>query len=126
MHKSAALLSLSFVVAACCGGPSGKIRKYDTPTADSIVVELKNRQALTKSFLAESRMEYWVKDERIKTTVYVMGKEGARVRFNASIRPGALPPTSHVTVTILRLSTSTRTANSPVRVPRPPSRSCCE
>ncbi len=28
-------------------------------------------------------MEYWVGDERIKTTVYVMGERGAKVRFNA-------------------------------------------
>jgi len=28
-------------------------------------------------------MEYWVDGQRIKTTVYVMGKRGAKVRFNA-------------------------------------------
>jgi len=47
------------------------------------VQTLSNRSALANSFLAESRMEYWVGAERIKTTVYVMGERGAKVRFNA-------------------------------------------
>ena len=76
MHKRAALFS-SLLVIAACGGPSGTSRKYETPTATAIVGELRNRQAHTESFLAESRMEYWVKDQRIKTTVYVMGQQGA-------------------------------------------------
>ncbi|MCP4443994.1 MAG: hypothetical protein GY811_01445 [Myxococcales bacterium] len=82
MYKCAALFCTCLVIAAC-GGSSGKARKYQAPTAAGIVAELQGRQALTKSFLAESRMEYWVKDQRVKATVYVMGEMGARVRFNA-------------------------------------------
>jgi outer membrane lipoprotein-sorting protein len=82
MHNRAALLCTSFVFLAC-GGPSGKPRPYAKPSAEAVMHELSERQAAAESFLAESRMEYWVDGKRIKTTVYVMGQRGARVRFNA-------------------------------------------
>ena len=66
-----------------CGGPSGKSRSYKKPNLERIVTELQARQARANSFMAESRMEYWVDGERIKPTVYVMGQRGAKVRFNA-------------------------------------------
>tara|TARA_R110002096_G_scaffold44524_5_gene119751 strand:+ start:14131 stop:14928 length:798 start_codon:yes stop_codon:yes gene_type:complete len=82
MHRSAALLSLGLVFAAC-GGSGGKARTYQAPTAEQVVQTLQERQAQATNFTHESRMEYWVKDQRIKTTVYVMGERGAKVRFNA-------------------------------------------
>lgn len=82
MHRSAALLSLGLLLASC-GGSGGKARGYKAPSAAQVVQTLQERQALAKNFQHESRMEYWVKDQRIKTTVYVMGERGAKVRFNA-------------------------------------------
>jgi outer membrane lipoprotein-sorting protein len=66
-----------------CGGPSGKARSYGKPEVQTMISELAKRQSKATSFMAESRMEYWVDGERIKPTVYVMGQRGAKVRFNA-------------------------------------------
>ncbi len=82
MHTSALLLSLG-LLASACGGPGAAKRGYTKPTAASIVEALDARNATANSFLHASRMEYWVKDQRVKTTVYVMGERGAKVRFNA-------------------------------------------
>jgi hypothetical protein len=76
-------LSLAVSVTFACGGPSGKARSYSAPKVDGLLGELVKRQSLADSFMAESRMEYWVDGERIKPTVYVMGQRGAKVRFNA-------------------------------------------
>lgn len=75
-----AILVIGF---AACGGPSGKSRSYDKPDVGRILTALTERQAQARSFMAESRMEYWVDGQRIKPTVYVMGERGAKVRFNA-------------------------------------------
>lgn len=83
MHNRAVILCTSLLLVACCGGSSGTVRSYEAPTANALVQTLSERSAVANSFLAESRMEYWVGAERIKTTVYVMGERGAKVRFNA-------------------------------------------
>ncbi len=76
-------LALACSVTLACGGPSGKSRSYSAPKVEAILVEITKRQSLANSFMAESRMEYWVDGERIKPTVYVMGERGAKIRFNA-------------------------------------------
>lgn len=81
-------LSLSvLVITTCgllaCGGPSGKSRSYKEPNLQRVIAELESRQSRAESFMAESRMVYWVDGERLKPTVLVMGKPGAKVRFNA-------------------------------------------
>lgn len=43
---------------------------------------------MAQSFRAESVMDYWVGKDKVKGTVWVMGKVGARLRFNA-INPDA-------------------------------------
>jgi hypothetical protein len=78
----ALLLSLAFLALAACG-PGAKGRPYPAPQPDALVTHLLERQNIARSFMAESRMEYWVDDQRIKPTVLVMGERGARVRFNA-------------------------------------------
>lgn len=77
------LLAVICCALLACGGPSGKARSYDKPEVHTLVTKLQARQALATSFMAESRMEYWVNDQRIKPTVYVMGERGAKLRFNA-------------------------------------------
>jgi outer membrane lipoprotein-sorting protein len=66
-----------------CGGTDKNARSYQAPNVKRVLTELTERQSRANSFMAESRMEYWVDGERIKPTVYVMGERGAKVRFNA-------------------------------------------
>jgi outer membrane lipoprotein-sorting protein len=66
-----------------CGGKGPGGRNYQTPDVERVITELQQRQSRADSFMAESRMEYWVDGKRIKPTVYVMGERGAKVRFNA-------------------------------------------
>jgi hypothetical protein len=79
-----ALFALQLIA---CGGIS---RSYEEPKPSELLSYLLGLQEHAHSFDAESRMEYWVNGERIKTTVYVMGEKGAKVRFNA------LDPTDNV------------------------------
>lgn len=67
---------------ACC--PRGGVKKPDDlPDAAGFVARIEAAHQKAKSFKHKSRMDYRVGDERIKTTVLVMGQSGARVRFNA-------------------------------------------
>lgn len=77
------LLTSSALLLLACGGPSGKPRSYAKPAASQVVTHLQESQGLATSYVAESRMEYWVEKERIKPTVMVMGELGAKIRFNA-------------------------------------------
>lgn len=53
------------------------------PDAAGFVTMVKAQQARAHSFRHKSRMDYRVGDDRIKTTVLVMGEKGAKIRFNA-------------------------------------------
>ena len=80
-------LGLIGVVAFACGCPGGG--KYTPPwgakepTAAEEAARLEAKQAAITSFRAESVMDYWLGNQRIKGTVKVMGKPGAFVRLNA-------------------------------------------
>lgn len=73
-------LALAPLLFACPG-------KYDTPDdlpdASQAIARIEADQNKARTFKHESRMDYRVGDERIKTTVLVMGEKGAKVRFNA-------------------------------------------
>jgi hypothetical protein len=58
-------------------------RSYPAPTAEQLVAHVQKSGADVRSYVAESVMDYWVGNQRIKATVYVMGERGAKVRFNA-------------------------------------------
>jgi hypothetical protein len=58
-------------------------RAYPVPTAEDLLAHLAQSRRRTTSFQADSVMDYWVGDERVKGTVLLMGKWGARLRFNA-------------------------------------------
>ena len=77
------VLAITSTGLLACGGPSGKSRSYKEPNLQRVLAKLETRQLRAETFYAESRMEYWVDGERLKPTVYVMGKRGAKVRFNA-------------------------------------------
>ncbi len=77
------LFCLGSLYLLACGGPAGKSRGYATPQLQEVLEELRTRQSRATNFVAESRMEYWVDDQRVKPTVLVMGERGAKVRFNA-------------------------------------------
>lgn len=65
-----------------CGGAGGK-RPYPEPSATELIDHVRAQGDAVKSYVAQSVMDYWVGDQRVKTTVYVMGERGAKVRFNA-------------------------------------------
>lgn len=58
-------------------------RSYPEPSTEEILVHLADVQRHARSFQAESVMDYWVGDQRVKGTVLLMGRKGARVRINA-------------------------------------------
>lgn len=67
-----------------CGCLSSAVKRpYPAPQADDVISTLKERNQAVRSFRAESTMDYRVGGERVKGTVLIAGKRGARVRFNA-------------------------------------------
>jgi hypothetical protein len=80
------LLLLVAVLAACAGCPNGntgKPRPYTEPKVDEILAKLSKQSASRTSFSGESKMDYWMGDQRMKGDVLVMGTAGKKVRFNA-------------------------------------------
>ena len=75
---------LSTLVLSCtcaCGG--GIKRPYSAPKKVEIASHLAGQRDRAMSFRHQSVMDYWVGDERVRGKVFVMGRRGARVRFNA-------------------------------------------
>lgn len=74
-------LALSVLACGCPRGPGPR------PYAEPAVADLLARIAVTRdgvqSFSAETTMDYWMNDQRVKGTVLVMGTTGAQVRINA-------------------------------------------
>jgi hypothetical protein len=58
-------------------------RSYPEPSTEEVLAHLADMQRHARSFQAESVMDYWVGDQRVKGTVLLMGRKGARVRINA-------------------------------------------
>lgn len=80
--KLVLLCALALSPACPCGKGEVK-RPYPTPTVDMLIEHVQQNGQLIQSYMAESTMDYWVGDERIKATVYVMGTRGTRIRLNA-------------------------------------------
>ena len=82
-------MKLAFVglVLLAAGCPSSGGAKYKPPstmrTAEQVVAELAKTRAARTAFRAESIMDYWLGDQRVKGTVLVMGTNQRQVRFNA-------------------------------------------
>jgi hypothetical protein len=58
-------------------------RSYPEPGTEEILAHLADVQRHARAFQVESVMDYWIGDERVKGTVLLMGRKGARVRINA-------------------------------------------
>jgi len=76
-------LAAAVLLIAGCTGSAGVNRPYPEPTADDIVARLAKKRAELTSFTADSTMDYWLGNQRMKGEVYVMGTPGAKVRFAA-------------------------------------------
>lgn len=80
------LWPLVAVLAACAGCPNGGPgvrRPYADPTASDLVARIEKQRAARTSFTGESKMDYWIGEQRVKGDVLVMGSTGKKVRFNA-------------------------------------------
>jgi len=79
-----ALILLAFGKVGCgCNGGHRYLRPDPMPEAKALLERVGELGARAHSFRAESVMDYWVGGERVRGTVLVMGKRGARLRFNA-------------------------------------------
>ncbi len=88
MHRSlvlcCALLSTTLAGQGCgCNGKRVVERPYVEPTVEDFINHNTLVREAAMSFKAESIMDYWVGNERVRGTVLIMGKRGARMRFNA-------------------------------------------
>ncbi len=81
------LLVCAGALLLACGCPGGKGYAppwgAKEPTAAEETQALVDAQKTITSFRAESVMDYWLGQNRVKGTVMVMGKPGAFVRLNA-------------------------------------------
>lgn len=74
----------SLLVLLACGCPKGtKTRPYPEPTVEALLARLATTRDSVTSFSAETVMDYWMNDQRVKGTVLVMGTVGSKVRINA-------------------------------------------
>lgn len=74
----------SLIALLACGCPHGsKTRPYPEPTVEELLGRLAATRAHVTSFSAETVMDYWMNDQRVKGTVLVMGTTGSKVRINA-------------------------------------------
>jgi hypothetical protein len=76
-----AFIALVLFAAACGGGDY--VRKYPEPSVDKVVGHVQQQTDKVTSFQSESKMDYWLKKNRVRGTVLLLGKPGAHLRFNA-------------------------------------------
>lgn len=74
--------SLLVLLACACPKASTK-RPYPEPTVEELLGRLAATREHVTSFSAETVMDYWMDDQRVKGTVLVMGTTGSKVRINA-------------------------------------------
>ncbi len=78
------LLALVVTSVTGCGCTGDKVKRpYPTPTVESLLARIGKARTDARSYKTESVMDYWVGKSRVKGTVYVMGKVGSFIRFNA-------------------------------------------
>lgn len=77
------VLVAAVACSACPGGNTGTKRPYPEPTVTDVIARLEKQRAARTAFQAESKMDYWLGNDRVKGDVLVMGTRGKKVRFNA-------------------------------------------
>ncbi len=76
--------AVSLALLLACGCPKGSTKRaYPEPKVEELLGRLATTRARLTSFSAETLMDYWMNDERVKGTVLVMGTTGSKVRINA-------------------------------------------
>lgn len=75
-------LALASVMCACGPAQHGG-RPYPEPSVADVVARLAKAHDATQSYRADTTMDYWMNNQRIKGEVLVMGKTGAFVRIAA-------------------------------------------
>ena len=84
MVRSTAYLALGFVLSSCsCTSSAQSTRSHPEPTVADLVAYLNKNAQQLRSFRNESIMEYWQGEKRVKGTVWILSKQGSKVRFNA-------------------------------------------
>lgn len=77
-------LACALLISVLAGCPHGdKARPYPEPKVEDLLARLTTTREQLSSFSAETVMDYWMNDERVKGTVLIMGGDGAKVRVNA-------------------------------------------
>ncbi len=71
------------ILAACGPVQHGGSRPYAAPSVTDVVARLAKAHDATKSFRADTTMDFWMSNQRTKGEVLVMGKAGAFVRIAA-------------------------------------------
>lgn len=74
----AAILTIS-----ACSCTKTVPQPHAPPALAEVLGALAERRALARSFNHTATMDFWSGDDRVKTTVYVMGEQGSKVRMNA-------------------------------------------
>lgn len=75
---------LVILVAAACGCPGGNTKRpYPEPTVEQLLARISDQRDAITSFKAQTVMDYWMNDQRVKGEVWVMGTTGSQVRINA-------------------------------------------
>ncbi len=79
-----AALAVSWLAGPSCSCTHQSIpRAYPAPTVEQLLTHVRQGGESARSYKAESKMDYWVGDQRIKATVLVMGERGSKAFFKA-------------------------------------------
>lgn len=79
-----ALLLTALLGVLVCGCPiASSKRPYPEPSVDELLARIASNRDAVGSFSAETVMDYWMNNERVKGEVLVMGTTGSQVRINA-------------------------------------------
>lgn len=77
------LLAIALLGVLACGCPGPHKRPYPEPTVDELLGRIAATRDGVSSFSAETTMDYWMNNQRVKGGVLVMGTTGSQVRINA-------------------------------------------
>ena len=76
--------ALALLALLACGCPGGSHKRpYPEPKVEELLGRIAATREAVGSFSAETTMDYWMNDQRVKGGVLVMGTTGSQVRINA-------------------------------------------
>jgi hypothetical protein len=79
-----ALPAIALLALLACGCPGGSHKRpYPEPKLEELLGRIAATRDGVGSFSAETTMDYWMNDQRVKGGVLVMGTTGSQVRINA-------------------------------------------